>query len=82
MVESVTPYIEFIELYRADLEKLRGVTEQLLKAAQDTTDPNPCGNFDHHGYCQEHSSGKSPCYMGTLKEAIAATEKHLGENNG
>lgn len=46
--------------------------KELVEALKSLTDDEPC-SFDHHGYCQTHFSGSSPCLNA---EALKLISKH------
>lgn len=53
--------------------KLIAAAPELLEACKSLVDDEKC-RFDHHGYCQTHFSGSSPCLNQLAKQAIAKAE--------
>jgi hypothetical protein len=48
--------------------------EALVKALESLVDEEEC-SFDHHGYCQTHFSGSSPCVMEEARKVLAPFQK-------
>ena len=46
------------------------ICEPLVKALESLIDDEECSS-DHHGYCQTHFSGSSPCLMAEARKTLA-----------
>lgn len=61
---------ERLEQTEADLATARAQAQTLREMLDGFIDDEPC-TFDHHGYCQTHFSGATPCYMAEARAYLA-----------
>lgn len=52
-----------------DITFLLSELKRCREALDSLIDDDDC-RFDHHGYCQTHFSGSSPCVMETARQAL------------
>lgn len=51
------------------------VLDLVFDLIRELHDDSPCGNFDHHGYCQNHCwLDDSPCGHGRAQQLLAQQE--------
>ena len=60
---------EFIAHSKDDITFLLSELKRCREALDGLIDDDDC-RFDHHGYCQTHFSGSSPCVMETARKAL------------